>query len=274
MNMLRTWQPLALALTLSLVAGLAAAQQRQPENTGAPAHGGPTAPNAPFAVTVYGAFQRMVHARDFGPKVQLNSVLHAGATEAVGAASGLRGEITVIDGTLLVSYGTPCRTCGPTGEDHATLLASAKVATWHPAIALPSDLSGRALDDWIVAQARQVGLDVAKPFPVRLKGMLVDVRMHVLIKANPGFNGSGRGSSHGSGSGSGAGAKMAEQDTITAERIEGEVVGVYAPAAAQGVITHPGEPFHYHWVDSARTRTAHLDAFGMARGAQLVLPRT
>jgi hypothetical protein len=203
----------------------------------------------------------MMHTQDFSAKVQLKSVMHAGATEAVGAAAGLRGEITAIDGKLLLSYGAPCPSCGPPGDDHATLLASAKVTAWHPPVALPSDIAGSALDTWLIEQAKNAGLDVGKPFPVRLEGTLTGVKMHVLRAANPNFKG------HGSGH------AMADQEIIEAATIEGAVVGFYAPASAQGIITHPGEPFHFHWVDAARTKTAHLDVFGMAKGTRVLLPR-
>jgi alpha-acetolactate decarboxylase len=128
-------------------------------------------------------------------------------------------------------------------------------------VTLRSDLAGPGLDSWIVEQAKAAGLDVTKPFPVRLKGTLAGVKMHVIRAFNPNFKG------HGSGH------AMADQEDITAAKIEGEVVGFYSPPDAQGVITHPGESFHYHWVNVGRTRTAHLDAFGMTKGAQLLLPR-
>jgi hypothetical protein len=202
----------------------------------------------------------MMHTQDFSAKVQLKSIMQVGTTEAVGATAGLTGEITAVDGRLLVSYGTPCPSCSHPGEAHATLLASARVTTWHPAVALPADLAGAALDAWLIEQAKMAGLDTGKPFPVRLKGTLIGVKMHVLRAANPSFNG------HGSGH------AMADQENIEADKIDGEVVGFYAPASVQGIITHPGEPFHYHWVDVARIKTAHLDAFGMGKGAQVIFP--
>ena len=63
---------------------------------------------AHFAFTVKGTFRRMMHLQDFGAKAQLGPVMQDGATEAVGAVSGLRGAIAAIDGKLLVTYGTPC----------------------------------------------------------------------------------------------------------------------------------------------------------------------
>lgn len=214
----------------------------------------------PFDLRIYGAFRNMMRQQDFAPKVQLKTVMKSGATKAVGAAAGLRGEITVIDGKLLLTYGKPCATCGHPGKDHATLLATAKVSAWQRPVALPRGLAGHILDAFIIEQARTRGLDLSKPFPIRMKGTLTSVKMHVIRGANPAFKG------HSSGH------PMAHMNRITAEQIDGEIVAFYAPANLQGIITHPHKPFHYHWVDAGRTRTAHLDAFGMAAGAQLLLP--
>ena len=226
-------------------------------------HHGEIAPGkltGPFGLSVYGAFQTMMRTQDFSPKVELSTIVRDGATEAVGAASELRGEVTAIDGKLLLTYGAPCSNCGSPREDRATLLAAAKVEAWHPPIDLPENLTGQALDEFIVSRAVQLGLDATKPFPMRMKGTLVDVKMHVIKAFNPQFKG------HGSGH------AMADQVDIVSASIEGEVVGFYAPPSAQGIITHPGEPFHYHWVDTERTRTAHLDSFGMAKGSKLLIP--
>lgn len=245
------WSAIALC---AAVATAAIAQQ----------HAGPSGSTVrvegPYSLAVFGAFQRMVHTQDFSAKVKLDQVVGSGATEGVGAVEGLRGEVTLIDGKLLVSYGAPCNPCGSPSATNATLLSTVKVAAWRQAAVLPSDLVGAALDDYIVARAKEAGHDMSRPLPVRLDGTLISVKMHVLRAPNPGFKG------HGSGH------TMADQENIVAGRIDGEVVGFYAPAAVQGIFTHPGEPFHYHWTDKAHTRTAHLDVFGMAKGARLLLP--
>ncbi|MBL8587607.1 MAG: acetolactate decarboxylase [Methylobacteriaceae bacterium] len=233
---------------------------------GAPQHGAATAAgdaaDAPFATRAFGAFRMMIHRQDYAAKTTLGAAMAGGTTEAVGAVAGLKGEITALDGRLIVTYGgAGCPACPPPGQESAALLATGRVAAWRAPVTLPSDLSGTDLDAFIVAQARAAGLDVEKPFPARLVGRLTGVKMHVLEAPNPAF------------AGHGGGHAMAKQDEIVAASLDGLVVGFYAPAAMQGVITHPGEAFHWHWVDPARTRTAHLDAFGMAAGAQLLLPR-
>lgn len=260
----------ALVLAAGLSLGLAqpagaqhgrhhAAPQAQPHGSHAPSAA--ALAGGEFEVVSYGAFRAMVQRQDYSAKVRLGTAADKGATEAVGAVSGLRGEITMIGGKLLVSYGAPCASCPQAKDEYAALLATARVAGWQDPVALPADLAGEALDAFVIERARLAGLDVTRPFPVRLEGVLTGVKMHVLRAPNPGF--SGHGSAH----------PMADQEDILADRLKGTVVGIYAPPSHQGVVTHPGEAFHFHWVDQARTRTAHLDAFGMARGASLLLPR-
>lgn len=221
---------------------------------------GPVARGA-FAVRSFGAFREMVQKQDYALKVVLREVKASGVTDAVGALSGLRGEVTMIDGRFVVSYGGGCSDCPPAHSETAALLGAGKVAEWSQPMLLPADLAGRALDNFIIGQARLAGLDASKPFPVRLKGTLLNVAMHVIEAPNPGFTG------HGSK------VPMAKQDEYKHPALTGEVVGLYAPADMQGVLSHPGEPFHFHWIDDQRTRTAHLDAFGMLKGAMLLLPK-
>lgn len=238
------------------------AQHYQPNGTG---HAAPPTAEAsgprPFSAEVYGAFRSMMQ-NDNAPKVALGHAMAKGTNIAVGAASGLRAEITIVDGKPIISYGNACPTCPPPHSETATLLVTGKVVTWGAPIELSNELSGHALDRFIIEQAGKAGLDMKQPFPIRIRGTLTNVAMHVIKSANPKFGG------HGSAE------PMAFQEDIKASTIEGEVVGFYAPEHLLGIITHPGEPFHYHWVDAGRTRTTHLDAFGMAKGAQLILPKT
>jgi hypothetical protein len=237
------------------------AQHHQPTPHGdRPAAAG-DADHAHFSVAVSGAFRDMMRKKNHAATVGLDAVVSSRATDAVGALSDLRGEITIADGKPLVTYGAACSDCPPPHAEKATLLISARVQDWHAAISLPRDLSGHDIDRFIIAQAKAAGLDTAKPFPVRLTGTLTNVAMHVIRAPNPDFGG------HGSGQ------PMALQEDIKAATIEGLVVGFYAPEPMLGIITHPGEPFHYHWIDPGRTKTAHLDSFGMRAGATLLLPR-
>jgi hypothetical protein len=211
----------------------------------------------PFGFAAHGAFRDLVQRRDYAPKIELAALDAAGVTEAVGALSGLRGEVTLIEGRRVVSLG-PCPDCGK-APDSACLLAAAKVARWQ-ARAVPADVPAESLRGFIAAEARAAGLDPARPFPFRFSGSLTAVAMHVHGRPNPGFTG------HGSS------VPMADGDSWLHARLDGEVVGFHASADMVGVISHAGDPLHCHWVSPGRERTAHLDAFGLAAGGRLLMP--
>ena len=214
----------------------------------------------PYDFAARGAFQEMVRKRDFAPKALLAEVLLAGATEGVGALSGLRGEVTILGGRLIVSCGSKA-TCAPPQQETATLLATAKVRGWRAGIALPRDMDEAQVGEFADAQARAAGLNLSEPFPLRISGPLASARMHVVSSPNPAF------------AGHGGGHPMAIQDEERAsDAVGGEVLGMRVPAALQGIATHPGEAFHFHWVDSTRNRTTHLDGFRVKAGALLLLP--
>jgi len=168
----------------------------------------------------------------------------------------------MIDGRYVLSYGGGCKgTCPAPHAEEAALLGTGRVTEWASPVTLPEAYAGKALDDFIITTARAAGVDMARPFPIRMKGTLTAVAMHVIEAPMPGFTG------HGSK------VHMAKQDEFRHDTLPGLVVGFYVPSSQHGTLSHPGEPFHYHWLDEARTRTAHLDAFGMAKGAELLLPK-
>jgi acetolactate decarboxylase len=213
----------------------------------------------PFGFKAYGVFGRMITQRNYLPVVALKDVVDAHATDAVGAVSGLRGEISMIEGKLIVSYGTDCAAaCPQPATETATLLATASAQHWR-SIAIDRHLDAKAVESFIREQAKANGLD-DKPFPFRITGAITDFVMHVNAAPNPRFKG------HGSFD------EMAVTGLAKGPRLEGSVVGFYAPPPLQGVITHMGEYLHAHYVDEQRTTTAHLDSFGVAAGATLLLP--
>jgi acetolactate decarboxylase len=216
--------------------------------------------NDPFGFKAYGVFRSMITERNYRPVVRLKDAF-AGATDAVGAVSGLRGEISMIEGRPLVSYGAECaKACPATSTETATLLATASVQNWR-AILIDRDLDAKAVDAFVREQAKANGMDEAKPFPFRVHGTITNFVMHVNAAPNPRFKG------HGSFD------EMAITGLAKGLRLDGYVVGFYAPLTLQGIITHMGDFFHSHYVDEQRTATAHLDTFGIAMGSTLFLPQ-
>jgi hypothetical protein len=82
----------------------------------------------PFNVSIHGNFKQMVHAGDTSGKVALAPPVRAAGTYGVGALAGLRGEILIWDGSVLVTLGESASgsTQPPRADDQATLLVTAK----------------------------------------------------------------------------------------------------------------------------------------------------
>jgi alpha-acetolactate decarboxylase len=254
LSRMKTSRLIALAVAGALSAGAVLAQH----------HGHASSPPGEsatrFGFLVRGAFRDMVRKRDFEPKAALSDVMLAGATDGVGALSGLRGEVTLVGGRLVVSCGSKA-TCATPDTEKATLLASARVTAWSPGVTLPRDMEGAELGEFIEARAREHGLSLGEPFPLRIVGPIAGAHVHVNAAPNPRF------------AGHGGSEPMAIKDEERAARLDGEVVGVRVPLSLRGVATHPNEAFHFHWVDAQRSRTGHLDGFKAMAGSILLLPR-
>jgi acetolactate decarboxylase len=250
---------LAIAALTIAAAGLVATESPAPAQTHqAPAAASPSAAY-PFGFKAYGVFRQMITERNYRPAVALKDA--GDATDAVGAVSGLRGEISMIEGRLIVSYGADCgAACPAPATETATLLAAASARNWR-ALPIDHELDAKATEAFIRAQAKANGLDENKPFPFRINGAITNFVMHVNAAPNPRFKG------HGSFD------EMAITGLAKGPRLPGAVVGFYAPPPLQGVITHMGDFFHSHYVDEQRTTTAHLDSFGVAAGSTLLLPK-
>jgi acetolactate decarboxylase len=223
-------------------------------------HQSPAGVEYPFGFKAYGVFSRMITQRNYLPVAVLKDATDGRTTDAVGAVSGLRGEISVIEGRLIVSYGVDCgAACPAAASETATLLATASAQHWR-SIAIDKDLDAKATETFIRSQAKASGLDENKPFPFRIKGTIADFVMHVNAAPNPRFKGHGLFD------------EMAVTGLAKRPRLAGSVVEFYAPPPLQGVITHGGDYFHSHYVDEQRTTTAHLDSYGVAAGSTLMLP--
>jgi acetolactate decarboxylase len=252
----------AFAIASALMSPIGSSLQVQAQGSAHPPPAAATpAAEHPFGFKAYGVFSKMISQRNYLAVVALKDAVDARATDAVGAVSGLRGEISMIEGKLIVSYGTDCgAACPSAASETATLLATATARNWL-SVPIDKDLDAKAVETFVRAQAKANGLDESKPFPFRINGALTNFVMHVNAAPNPRFKG------HGSFD------EMAVTGLAKGPRIAGSVVGFYAPPALQGVITHMGEYFHSHYVDEQRSMTAHLDSFGIAAGSTLMLPR-
>jgi hypothetical protein len=210
----------------------------------------------PNQIETFGMFSMLILAGDFSPRVDLAQVMSKRPTTGVGAVADARGEITIHDGKLIVSYGQEASHPLANAEQ-AALLATATVGSWQN-IAVEHDIAPDAIETFLARMAATHGLDPEGPFPFQIRGTLTSYLMHVNAAPTHGPHG------------------MGQPIAITRERngdaIDGAVAGFYASRDLVGIVSHGGTRTHGHWIASDGQSTAHLDRWGLKAGAVLSLP--
>ena len=218
----------------------------------------------PFGVNAYGSFARMTATGDTSANVALAQFEGRQGIYGVGAMQGLRGEILIWDGRVLISRGhaTDGATSAVMHSDQATLLATAKVKQWREA-SVPADLTQSQFEGFVKDQARGAGLPSDKPFPFIVKGPVLNYAWHVVAGAMAPGSGMHKASNP-------AHAKLREFMGVRLEHAM--LLGFYSGPAMEGAITHPGEQFHVHLADTELKSSGHVDRYGVGNGAVLLLP--
>lgn len=107
-------------------------------------------------------------------------------TIGVGALAELAGEVTILDGKVLVATvqdgKATLRTA--TTDDRATLLIAEDVRDWHD-FAVGSCASYAQLEQRIAELLRAQGRDLTTPTPVTVVGKAVRLQVHVIAGACP-----------------------------------------------------------------------------------------
>ena len=240
------------SVALAVTSHPASAQAGMPSGDGATQQ-----TDGPFRVATFGVFRKMLSEGDFTPKVPLAAVMAKQPTTGVGAVADARGEITVFDGKLIVSYGKPAAQTDPS-QDSAALLTFGSAPAWQ-SIAVKKDVAPAEIETFIASTAKAYGLDPEQSFPFEIEGTILSYVMHVNIGPTNGPHGMGY--------------PIAVTNERKGERIEGRVAGLYVAARLMGIATHGGERTHAHWVAADGAATAHLDRWGLAAGAILRLPK-
>lgn len=211
----------------------------------------------PYAIETFGEFRKMMLTGDFTPKVQMAAVMAKHPTVGVGAVADARGEISIFDGRLVISYGKLNIAVQPNSE-YAALLAVGSAADWQ-AVRVETDVEQGMVEPFIAAVAKAHGLDLNDSFPFEVRGIIGPYVMHI--------NAAPTGGPHG------MGLPMAVTVEHQGEQLDGLVTGLYVSPDLVGVATHGGERTHAHWVSLDVTSTAHLDRWGLRAGAYLLLPK-
>jgi len=231
-----------------------------------------------FDFQVVGHFKKMMHSGDTTAKSTVKELLKGPGTWGVGAMAGLQGEILLFDGKYLVSWGKDegGKTVSPASSDSVTLFAGGRVAAWADSV-VPEDMSQREFETFLLGRAKETGLSLEAPFPFLVQGSFPEMVWHVVTGNAPGHavapSTSGHGAKHGSAEHNGVhansqtGMKVFKKPDQT-----GSLVGVYSGKALEGVISHPGERFHVHFVTTSLGASGHVDAYSVKKGTKLSLP--
>jgi hypothetical protein len=212
----------------------------------------------PYNIESFGVFRNLMMTGDFSPKVRLADAMAKHPTTGVGAVADARGEITIFDCKLVVTYGKPNT---PADANAAAALLAIGSATEWQSVQVKRDVPPSEIESFIAASANAHGIDTQKSFPFQVRGFLISYVMHVNAEPTSGPHGMG--------------LPMAN----TVERkgddpIDSLVSGLYVSPDLVGVVTHGGERTHAHWVALDKSLTAHLDRWGLKAGAFLLLPKS
>lgn len=217
-------------------------------------------------LTVHGNFRHMMHTGETGGTIALDT-LSVQSAWGVGATAGLRGEVVIRDGAVLVSRGDDpdARLTPPEAGEEAVILAFGTAADWQ-SIQIPHDMAPDRLTHFIEMQAKSLGLDTESGFPIRIQGSFPQLVWHVVTGETPAHGG------HGAGHGGGHANSQSGMNLFDEAGATGEIIGVYSGAALEGIASHPGERLHLHFVSEDGTRSGHVDEIMIPAGAVLLLP--
>jgi len=242
----------------------------------------------PLDFAAFGSFKRMIHTGNTKGEVALSSLPASEGTWGVGALAGLRGELLLYDGRMLVSRGEDHKggVSAPAPGDQAVLFAAASVKEWRE-VRIPSDLHEKAFEQFLLEQVKAQGFDRDTPFVFRVNGRFPDLVWHVVTGAGGGHGSPTAGhqapttghqapaTAHGATAAlqpSGHANSQSAMRLFEQPGASGRLVGIYSGAQLEGVVSHPGERMHVHYVDERLSVSGHVDRFSVAGGSLLLIP--
>jgi len=202
--------------------------------------------------------QRQVLAGDLTPHARLCDYASVAHVSALGPLAGLRGEVTVIDGTPLVTTLAAGTMKVEQSFDHeACFLVHAQVVRWQWTrhdVGLPA---WSALDPVLRRMAAAAGIDPAGPFPFRLAGRAHSGTIHVLDRRDDRPHSPER-----------------HEEVKVHFPLQGEDVEVIGFLSDQhhGVFVPGDSPIHAHLAARDRAFAGHVDVLRLDAGWRLGLP--
>lgn len=213
-------------------------------------------------VEIFGSLQQIFAEGDFSATASLEVEGTSQETVGLGALSGLRGEIAILDGESWLGYpdGEEAITVtqGNAPAEEAALLIISEVAEW-VSFTLEEDLSHDELTDAMVEILEAAHWPDTGALPFKIEGAILEVDWHV-IDGSRLPDGPATHEDHEAASVSG-----------TLEGGSPVLIGFYSTQHA-GVITHGGVRLHTHVVDADRQVSGHVEDALIGAGSILRLP--
>ncbi|MAC95469.1 MAG: hypothetical protein CMC96_08200 [Flavobacteriales bacterium] len=211
------------------------------------------------SVKVVGEMKKVMMGIDWSDHISWDT-LNTHNLFALAPISGLKGEVTIINGTVYQS------TVKATGDielsKNQTGIQSpfavyAHIEKWDTIEVKQAISSNQELYQLLEKESK---IDLESAFPIRLIGEFESVDFHI-INAN---EKSKENHSHA--------AHKEIQEHFSVKNSNGEILGFYSKNH-QGIFTHKGSYFHLHFVDSEEFNMGHVEGFSTKKNVQLLLPK-
>lgn len=215
---------------------------------------------ATTAYTVLWQGAMTVHGSNVSGKVPLQQFAGQKNIYAVGPLADFGGEITAVAGKFYIA-----RVKHGEVKTDSDLSASAgflvwsNIDEWQSAVALGEKSETHAqLEERIGILATRAGMDMSKPFPFKLEGVLDSVSYHILVPKTQKQEQSSHGDSDG-------------DKKISARNSDAVIIGFFSRNHG-GVFTHKGSVAHLHVVGSNGS-SGHVDEIAANAGVRVLFPR-
>ncbi|MEX2380333.1 MAG: acetolactate decarboxylase [Vicingaceae bacterium] len=212
-------------------------------------------------VKVAGEMKQVMMGKDWSDHIAWDSIAQENLY-ALAPLSGLKGEVTIIDGKLYSSRLNEKEKVEV--EINKTDLSSpfavyAHILVWVTTI-INTPISNQ---EELFAQLKKLsiekGLKLSTAFPIRLIGSFDKIDYHIInAKEKEGAIRHGH-EAH---------KKM--QSHFSLQKVEGEILAFYSQKH-QGIFTHKGSFFHLHFIDNEEQNMGHVDGFTLSN-IYLLLP--
>jgi acetolactate decarboxylase len=133
-------------------------------------------------VNVYGALFEMMHQNNLTTRIDLNRFENENHVYGLGALTDLKGEILIIDSQAYISRVNRDGNIEISNNySHgAALFVESKVDKWN-SIQMPKNIENISdLEKYLELNVDKFSLDIEKPFPFMIKGVIPSVDWHII----------------------------------------------------------------------------------------------